>query len=217
MLTGLLVVLAVLSVRGRFDDPDMWWHLRTGQIIWTTHTVPLADQFSYTSDQHVRIPHEWLAQVLIYGAYRLGGYPGLMLWLCLSSAALLIAGYVLCWTLFRKCEGGISGRLDHLALRYQRPFHTTANDRLSSVDFGVAAVASRAHAKSPLVLFAAAAFCILGELPWDVFSRPRHWSCSSSLFLRQFPDRTACPLTMGFAHAADVDVGVDPLDRGVVA
>ena len=40
MLTGLLVVLAVLSVRARFDDPDMWWHLRTGQIIWTTRTVP---------------------------------------------------------------------------------------------------------------------------------------------------------------------------------
>ena len=111
MLTGLLVVLAVLSVRGRFDDPDMWWHLRTGQIIWTTHTVPLADQFSYTSDQHVRIPHEWLAQVLIYGAYRLGGYPGLMLWLCLLSAALLIASYVLCWTYSGNAKVGFLGAL----------------------------------------------------------------------------------------------------------
>ena len=41
MLTGLLVVLAVLSVRGRFDDPDMWWHLKMGQIIWTTHLFRL--------------------------------------------------------------------------------------------------------------------------------------------------------------------------------
>ena len=119
--------------------------------------------------------------------------------------------------LFRKCEGGISGRLDHLALRYQRPFHTTANGRLSSVDFGIAAVTSRAHAKSPLVFFAAAAFCILGELPWNVFSRRRHWSWSSSLFSNKFSAGTARPLIMGFAHAADVDVSVDALDRGVVA
>jgi hypothetical protein len=111
MLTGLLVVLAVLAVRARFDDPDMWWHLRTGQIIWTTHTVPLVDHFTYTSDQHVRIPHEWLAQVIIFGAYRLGGYPGLMLWLCLSSAALVIAGYVLCWIYSGNAKVGFLGGL----------------------------------------------------------------------------------------------------------
>jgi hypothetical protein len=95
-LAGLLVVLAVLAVMSRFDDPDLWWHLRTGQIIWTTHTIPLTDLFTYTTDQHLRIPHEWLSQVLIYGAYRMGGYSGLMGWLCFFTATLLIAGYALC-------------------------------------------------------------------------------------------------------------------------
>src|SRR5689334_21509521 len=33
MLAGMLTVLAVLTVRGRFNDPDMWWHLKTGEII----------------------------------------------------------------------------------------------------------------------------------------------------------------------------------------
>jgi hypothetical protein len=111
MLTGLLVVLAVLTVRARFDDPDMWWHLRTGQIIWTTHSIPLVDHFSYASDQHIRVPHEWLAQVLIYGAYRFGGYPGLMLWLCLSSAALLIGSYGLCWIYSGNAKVGFLGGL----------------------------------------------------------------------------------------------------------
>lgn len=96
MLSGLLSVLGVLTVRSRFDDPDMWWHLKTGQIIWTTHTIPTTDIFSYTTNHHAWVPHEWLSQALIYGAYRLGGYSGLMLWLCLSTTALLIAGYVLC-------------------------------------------------------------------------------------------------------------------------
>src|SRR5690242_21267506 len=93
MLAGLMGALAVLTVRSRFDDPDMWWHLKTGQIIWDTHTIPVTDIFSYTTGHHAWVPHEWLSQLLVYGAYRLGGYSGLMLWLCFFSAALLIAGY----------------------------------------------------------------------------------------------------------------------------
>jgi hypothetical protein len=96
MLAGLLVVLAVLTVRSRFDDPDMWWHLKTGEIIWTTHTIPTTDVFSYTTNHHAYIAHEWLSQLLIYAAYRFGGYPGLMLWMCFFTSAILIAGYSLC-------------------------------------------------------------------------------------------------------------------------
>jgi hypothetical protein len=96
MLASLLAMLAVMTVRTRFHDPDMWWHLKTGEVIWTTHTIPTTDLFSYTTNHHAWIPHEWLSQVLIYGAYRLGGYSGLMLWLCFFTASLLIAGYILC-------------------------------------------------------------------------------------------------------------------------
>jgi hypothetical protein len=96
MLACLLAMLATLTVRSRFNDTDTWWQLKTGEIIWTTHTVPTTDLFSYTTNHHTWIPHEWLSQLLIYGAYRWGGYSGLMLWLCFFSAALLIAGYTLC-------------------------------------------------------------------------------------------------------------------------
>jgi hypothetical protein len=96
MLAGLLVVLAVLTVRSRFDDPDMWWHLKTGEIIWTTHTIPTTDVFSYTTNHQAYIAHEWLSQLLIFAAYRFGGYPGLMLWMCFFTSAILIAGYSLC-------------------------------------------------------------------------------------------------------------------------
>ena len=95
MLASLLVPLAVFTVRGRLNDLDMWWHLKTGEIIWTTHTIPTTDLFSYTTNHHAWIPHEWLAQLLIYGAYRWGGYSGLMLWLCFLAALLPVAGYIL--------------------------------------------------------------------------------------------------------------------------
>ena len=96
MLASLLVVLGTLTVRSRFDDPDMWWHLKTGQIIWTTHTIPMTDVFSYTTHHQASVPQEWLAQLSIYAAYKADGLPGLMLWLCLLTAILLTAGYLLC-------------------------------------------------------------------------------------------------------------------------
>ena len=96
MIAGLLAMLATLTVRGRFDDPDMWWHLRTGQVVWTTHTIPTTDIFSFTTNHHAWVPHEWLSQLFIYSAYQWGGYPGLMLWLCVFASAIFIAGYALC-------------------------------------------------------------------------------------------------------------------------
>jgi hypothetical protein len=97
MLASLLVVLSVLTVGGRFDDPDMWWHLKMGNVIWETHSIPHTDIFSYTTGHHSYIAHEWLSELSIYGAYGWGGYPGLMFWLCFLTSALLISGYCLCW------------------------------------------------------------------------------------------------------------------------
>ena len=96
MLAALLVVLAVLTVSGRFDDPDMWWHLKMGQVIATSHTIPRTDLFSFTAHNYPYTAHEWLSQWIIFTAFRVGGYSGLMLWLCFFASALLIAGYALC-------------------------------------------------------------------------------------------------------------------------
>ncbi|MDE3200417.1 MAG: hypothetical protein KGN79_05790 [Acidobacteriota bacterium] len=111
MLAGLLVVLTVLTVRSRFDDPDMWWHLKTGQIIWTTHTIPVTDVFSYTTNHHAFIPQEWLSQALIYAAYMWNGYSGLMLWLCILSSALVLATYFLCSLYARNAKTAFIGAM----------------------------------------------------------------------------------------------------------
>jgi hypothetical protein len=96
MLAVLLAVLALLTVRARFDDPDMWWHLKTGEVMWTTHAIPLTDSFSYTTNHQALIPQEWLAQLAIFGAFKSGGFSGLMFWFCLFTSAFVIAGYGLC-------------------------------------------------------------------------------------------------------------------------
>ena len=92
-----LACLAVLTARSRFNDPDLWWHLRTGQIIWITRSIPRTDLLSFTTGQHAWVPHEWLAQLSIYGAWLVAGPSGLMLWLCLLAAVLLVIQYGSCW------------------------------------------------------------------------------------------------------------------------
>jgi hypothetical protein len=96
VLASLLLPLTILTLRSHFSDPDMWWHLKIGEIIWTTHHIPTIELFSYTARNHAWIPHEWLSQLTIYLAYRASGFSGLMAWLCVVSAILFIAGYVLC-------------------------------------------------------------------------------------------------------------------------
>lgn len=92
----LLVVVTVLTIRGRFSDPDLWWHLKTGEIIWNTHSIPRVDSFSFTTNNHAYTPHEWLSQLTIYTAYHFGGYGGLMLWFCVLASLLILTAYALC-------------------------------------------------------------------------------------------------------------------------
>ncbi len=67
------VCLFVLTAR-EISDPDFWWHLRTGEYIVQTATVPRADVFSGTVAGRPWVAHEWLSEVIIYALYVLGGY-----------------------------------------------------------------------------------------------------------------------------------------------
>jgi hypothetical protein len=93
----LLVMMAVFTFRGRFNTTDTWWDLKTGEIIWNTHHIPTVDTFSFTTNNHTVVPHEWLAQLSIYAAYHFGGYTGMAVWFCVFASLLAIAGYTLCW------------------------------------------------------------------------------------------------------------------------
>jgi len=59
-------------------DPDLWWHLRTGQLMLETHKLFHADPYSFTKFGQPWINHEWLSQIVIYGLYRFTGWGGLI-------------------------------------------------------------------------------------------------------------------------------------------
>jgi hypothetical protein len=67
----------VMAVRQTLD-PDMGWHLRTGEYI-LEHGIPHQDVFSFTASDHEWITHEWLSDVLMALIHRVGGLPALML------------------------------------------------------------------------------------------------------------------------------------------
>jgi hypothetical protein len=78
------VFVAILAV-GLFGmaarnvtDPDVWWHLRTGQLIVKNHALFHTDPYSFTRFSQPWIDHEWLSQLLIFGLYKLTGWGGLI-------------------------------------------------------------------------------------------------------------------------------------------
>ena len=91
-MASLAAVLLVGIFTTEVADTDFWWHLKTGEYIVEHGKLPVPDPFSYTSSygppaypdeetvRYFNLTHEWLAQVLWWLLYRLGGFPAAVLW-----------------------------------------------------------------------------------------------------------------------------------------
>src|ERR1051326_8011932 len=55
-------------------DADFWWHLKTGEYIVNTHSVPTTDLFSFTNYGKPWVAHEWLSEVIFYLIYSRFGF-----------------------------------------------------------------------------------------------------------------------------------------------
>jgi len=69
------LILLTLTVLAAFSPAqnDTWWHLATGRRIAATASVELYDHFSWTAKGHYWPNSQWLGQLLLFEAYRLGG------------------------------------------------------------------------------------------------------------------------------------------------
>ena len=59
-------VLWAITLAKGIADPDLFWHLTTGELIARTGSVPAVDPFSFTWFGQPWTPHEWLSELLIY-------------------------------------------------------------------------------------------------------------------------------------------------------
>src|SRR5260370_26598259 len=67
-------------------DPDIGWHIRTGEMILATHSLPRTDPFSSTMQGQPWFAWEWLYDILLGIVHQACGLNGVV-WLC----ALLVA------------------------------------------------------------------------------------------------------------------------------
>lgn len=74
-------------------DSDTWWHLAAGRWMVEHGQLLRADVFSQTMSGHDWINPGWLAQLALYGVYRLAGLPGLNVW----TAAMALVGLSFVW------------------------------------------------------------------------------------------------------------------------
>lgn len=88
LLTSFIAFAFVTVLTSAFADGDTGWHIATGRWIAAHGTVPRSDPFSFTARGHPWVAHEWLSEVLMYGAWRYGGWSGLILLFGTASAAL---------------------------------------------------------------------------------------------------------------------------------
>jgi len=66
-------------------DPDYYWHLETGRLIFEQWALPSSDVFAYTNPERPWVLHEWLFQLLLFAIYDRFGDLGIRM-LCTAVA-----------------------------------------------------------------------------------------------------------------------------------
>ena len=83
---------------------DTWWHLRTGELIVSTQSVPSVDPFSFTMAGKPWVAHEWLSEVVLWLTYKSWGFGGL----AVLRAMIVLATFALVFFAARRRSGGLA-------------------------------------------------------------------------------------------------------------
>jgi hypothetical protein len=90
-LFALPLVVALRPIGKPVIDPDVWWHLRTGQWVVEHHTVPTNDPF--TTDHKPWVAYSWLYEVVLFGLYQSFGLAGVVVYRAAGALAVVGALY----------------------------------------------------------------------------------------------------------------------------
>jgi len=95
LLPGLLFIALFVAAALMPIQHDTWWQLRAGRDMWSTGRVLLIDTYSHTAYGAFWPNHEWLAEVLYYACYRMGG----LALVTLFAATLIAVAWSITWRL----------------------------------------------------------------------------------------------------------------------
>ncbi len=97
-LWSLFPFVAVLSFGLRQTAPplDFWWHLKAGQLIWESGTIPRTDLFSFTAAGQPFVLQNWLTELVYFGLYSVGDLELVLFFHALLLTSSLVPLYLLC-------------------------------------------------------------------------------------------------------------------------
>jgi hypothetical protein len=90
---ALVLLVVAIADSARYVDPDLWWHIRSGQAILRLGHIVRHDPYSYSAPGHLWLNHEWLSDVVIAGFFDAFGVFGLnlMKFACAGATVALLA------------------------------------------------------------------------------------------------------------------------------
>jgi hypothetical protein len=106
MLASLLVGAVFAHARMFIVDPDLWWHIKVGETIFQTHHFPTTDIYSFTVHGQPWLAYEWLGEVVLAAAERLGGIRGLEILMVVLGSAVMLSLYGLATVRARNSKAG---------------------------------------------------------------------------------------------------------------
>ncbi|MBI3380349.1 tetratricopeptide repeat protein [Candidatus Gottesmanbacteria bacterium] len=86
----ILFVLIVIFTIHPIENYDFWFHIKYGEYIVKTHSLPFTDVFSHTAYGTPATPYEWLFQVLIYFVFHVLGKFGVQVMIVTLTLSYLL-------------------------------------------------------------------------------------------------------------------------------
>ncbi len=88
----LVLTLIFLANRWQKTDPDLWGHIRFGQMMLSTGHIVSRDPYSYSAFGSSWRDHEYLTEIVMATIYNASGVVGLKVWklLCITATILLL-------------------------------------------------------------------------------------------------------------------------------
>ena len=90
-LCTLLYSLPLISLSQPVLDPDMWWHVRTGEWVVGHGWVTATDPFSTFGHGRPWVAYSWLYEILVYGIFRAFGLVGIWIFRAVTTYAIAVA------------------------------------------------------------------------------------------------------------------------------
>lgn len=95
LLPLLLALIASKLALNHLSDPDLFWHLRLGLDMLQSGALPDSVAYSTPLAGQPYLPNDWLAEIVLAGTFRAGGFMLLMLGKILLCAGLVLLLYTL--------------------------------------------------------------------------------------------------------------------------